>query len=126
MAVNMSIEYNLKIASFYEDGNLLYQGVTKTKFLGDQWILLNHRQEAIAAFSIKRKFLSLNARIIVDFNTAKNELERPIKLKTADIRKQHKIKLPDAIIAATAIIYDLILNTRNTKEFSGYCWACYG
>lgn len=46
------------------------------------------------------------------------ELERPIKLKTADIRKQHKIKLPDAIIAATAIIYDLTLITRNTKDFN--------
>jgi predicted nucleic acid-binding protein len=47
------------------------------------------------------------------------ELERPIKLKTADIRKQHKIKLPDAIIAATASIYDLTLLTRNTRDFHG-------
>jgi predicted nucleic acid-binding protein len=37
------------------------------------------------------------------------ELEQPIKLKTADIRKTHKIKLPDAIIAATALVYDLTL-----------------
>jgi len=46
------------------------------------------------------------------------ELERPIKLKTADIRKHHKIKLPDAIIAATSIIYELALITRNTKDFT--------
>lgn len=45
------------------------------------------------------------------------ELEQPIKLKTADIRKQYKIKLPDAIIAATALVYDLTLITRNTKDF---------
>jgi len=45
------------------------------------------------------------------------ELERPIKLKTADIRKQHKIKLPDAIIAATAIVYDLTLITHNISDF---------
>ena len=45
------------------------------------------------------------------------ELERPIKLKTADIRKAHKIKLPDAIIAATAMVYDLTLITRNTADF---------
>lgn len=45
------------------------------------------------------------------------ELEPPIKLKTAEIRKQHRIKLPDAIIAATAIVYDLTLLTRNTKDF---------
>ena len=45
------------------------------------------------------------------------ELERPIKLKTADIRKKLRIKLPDAIIAATALIYDLTLVTRNVDDF---------
>jgi predicted nucleic acid-binding protein len=33
------------------------------------------------------------------------------------IRKKHKTKLPDAIIAATAIVYDLTLITRNSKDF---------
>ena len=45
------------------------------------------------------------------------ELEQPIKLKTADIRKVHRIKLPDAIIAATALVNGLILITRNSKDF---------
>lgn len=33
------------------------------------------------------------------------------------IRKQHTIKLPDAIIAATALSYQMILITRNTAVF---------
>ena len=45
------------------------------------------------------------------------ELEQPIKYKTADIRKKHKIKLPDAIIAATSIVYDLTLVSRNISDF---------
>jgi predicted nucleic acid-binding protein len=45
------------------------------------------------------------------------ELEQPIKLKTAELRKTHKIKLPDAIIAASALIYNLTLITRNTNDF---------
>jgi predicted nucleic acid-binding protein len=45
------------------------------------------------------------------------ELERPIKYKTADIRKRHKIKLPDAIIAATALVYELTLVSRNVSDF---------
>ncbi|WP_419800466.1 type II toxin-antitoxin system VapC family toxin [Mucilaginibacter sp.] len=45
------------------------------------------------------------------------ELEQPIKLKTAEIRKQHKVKLPDAIISATALIYDLTLITHNVGDF---------
>ena len=45
------------------------------------------------------------------------ELEQLIKYKTAEIRKNHKIKLPDAIIAATALIYELTLISRNVCDF---------
>jgi len=45
------------------------------------------------------------------------ELEKTIKLKTAELRKSYKIKLPDAIIAATALIHNFTLITRNTKDF---------
>lgn len=34
-----------------------------------------------------------------------------------EIRKNHKTKLPDAIIAATALVYDFTLITRNTSDF---------
>jgi len=33
------------------------------------------------------------------------------------IRKKHKTKLPDAIIAATALVYDLTIISRNTSDF---------
>ena len=44
-------------------------------------------------------------------------MENDIKLKTGEIRKKNKIKLPDAIIAATALVNDLTLLSRNTKDF---------
>ncbi|MDB4924195.1 type II toxin-antitoxin system VapC family toxin [Mucilaginibacter sp.] len=34
-----------------------------------------------------------------------------------DIRKNYKTKLPDAIIAATAIVYELVLVSRNASDF---------
>lgn len=40
-----------------------------------------------------------------------------IAAKTIDIRKIYKLKLPDAIIAATAIIFDLTLITHNISDF---------
>lgn len=39
-------------------------------------------------------------------------IERTIKL-----RKELKIKLPDAIIAATSLVFNLILVTRNISDF---------
>ena len=33
------------------------------------------------------------------------------------IRKKYKTKLPDAIIAATALVYDLIVISRNISDF---------
>ena len=37
--------------------------------------------------------------------------------KTISIRKSRKIDLPDAIIAATALVYDFTLITQNMKDF---------
>ncbi len=34
-----------------------------------------------------------------------------------DIRKKNRTKLPDAIIAATALFHNLVLITRNTSDF---------
>jgi predicted nucleic acid-binding protein len=37
--------------------------------------------------------------------------------KTIELRRKYKTKLPDAIIAATAIVNDLTLISRNTSDF---------
>jgi len=44
-------------------------------------------------------------------------ISEPIALVAINIRINYKIKLPDAIIAATALSYDLTLVTHNTKDF---------
>jgi len=37
--------------------------------------------------------------------------------KTIELRKKYKIKIPDAIIAATAVVNDLALISHNFKDF---------
>ncbi len=37
--------------------------------------------------------------------------------KTIEIRRSQKIKLPDAVIAATAIVHDFTLISRNDEDF---------
>ena len=44
-------------------------------------------------------------------------LDDNIVAKTINIRKQYKIKLPDAIIAATALAFNLTLVTHNIVDF---------
>lgn len=44
-------------------------------------------------------------------------LSEDVIVKTIAIRRASGIKLPDAIIAATALVHNLILLTRNTSDF---------
>jgi len=46
-----------------------------------------------------------------------DELDNVIVNQTIKIRKKYKLKLPDAIIVATALENNLILATHNTKNF---------
>lgn len=44
-------------------------------------------------------------------------LSESVARKTIEIRKTHRVKLPDAIIATTAMTNDLALVTRNVSDF---------
>jgi predicted nucleic acid-binding protein len=45
------------------------------------------------------------------------DLTNEIVEKTIEVRKKYKTKLPDAIIAATAVVHKLVLISRNTTDF---------
>jgi len=45
------------------------------------------------------------------------QLDNSVVEKTIDICRNHRIKLPDAIIAATCIINNFVLLTRNVADF---------
>jgi toxin FitB len=45
------------------------------------------------------------------------QLTQDVEKQTIELRKQKKIKLPDAIIAATALINKFTIISRNTKDF---------
>jgi predicted nucleic acid-binding protein len=44
-------------------------------------------------------------------------IDEAIANKTIELRIANKIKLPDAIIAATALVLNLVLISRNTSDF---------
>ena len=55
--------------------------------------------------------------LLSQFNTV--PLLREIENQTIQIKRQYKIKLPDVIIAATAVNQDAFLVTRNIGDFKG-------
>jgi len=75
--------------------------ITKMEFLGWE----KHTEEG---FEKAREFISF-ANVI--------SLSNEIGDLTIDVRRESKIKLPDAVIAATALNNNLILVTRNDKDF---------
>ena len=56
---------------------------------------------------------------LIDFVDCSNifPIDDDIVDKTIEVRRSNKMKLPDAVIAATALHYTLVLVTNNTKDF---------
>jgi predicted nucleic acid-binding protein len=82
--------------------------ISKMEFLGFPFTE-QEKQQAI-------EFLN-HAKII---KLANNIVQRVIT-----IRQEKKMKLPDAIIAATAMEYSAVLITRNTKDFNSFRTQSY-
>ena len=57
-------------------------------------------------------------RLFVDYSTV-FDLTENIIIRTIALRRSRRIKIPDAIIAATALEYDLTLITHNSSDFQG-------
>lgn len=66
-------------------------------------------------------YMSPMAEKIRSFASASNvyHLSEPIIVRTIALRRSRRIKIPDAIIAATALVHDLTLITHNTADFEG-------
>ena len=58
----------------------------------------------------------LQARLLLS-SLQELELTSTIAEQTIQIRKSRKLKLPDAVIAATAIVNNITIITRNTSDF---------
>jgi predicted nucleic acid-binding protein len=76
--------------------------VTKIEFLG-------FRRHTDESYSRAVQFLSFSNIV---------GLDDEITQKSIDLRRQFTVKLPDAVIAATAIVGKLIVVTRNTTDFA--------
>ncbi len=84
------------------DEHCIISVITKMESLGFVFKSI-HEQKTMETFVEGSTILGINDEIVN---------------KTIAIRKVKKIKLPDAIIAATALVYNLILISRNVSDFN--------
>jgi predicted nucleic acid-binding protein len=99
------------LLTFLEDKEMYLSFITELEVLGYHSYSIEKRKEA-------KEFLKQCH--IIDIN-------EDIKQKTIQIRQQNKIKLPDAIIAATAMCldYPLITADKALKNIKGLDIALY-
>lgn len=69
----------------------------------------------VLGFNASDEHYQLLTHFINDANVL--ELSNNVVEASIEIRKKHKTKLPDAIIAATALVYNLAVISRNASDF---------
>ncbi|MDX2196235.1 MAG: type II toxin-antitoxin system VapC family toxin [Cytophagales bacterium] len=74
------------------------------------------RIELFASSKITHKE-KLSLEEFIQIATVYDTINTHIITKTIAIRQEYKTKLPDAIIAATALVYDFTLITRNNSDY---------
>lgn len=85
------------------DDALFISDITFMETLGYAFSVTDEKQKTEALLAILYRF----------------PLSELIVQKVIEIRQSRRMKLPDAIIAATALLHDCELVTRNTADFSG-------
>jgi len=101
MIINIPEEQSEKVDKIFKD-HFNISIITKMEFLG-------FKKHTSCTFEKAEEFIEHSD----DFNLDDEIIESVI-----DVRREHNIKLPDAIIASTAIEKDLTLVTRNVSDFN--------
>ena len=108
------------------DSNVVVDYLNK-KFDAIQMVFMNEIIDKIPNLSVisKIEVLSFNANeeytnLLADFinDAIIIDLTTDIVNRTILLRKKYKIKVPDAIIAATALVFDYTIITNNEKDFA--------
>lgn len=96
-------------------GNKLPSNAAAMLYEEELGISVNTRMELLAWRNATAQQISILKEFID--STIIHNLEESVILGGIELRKNYRIKLPDAIIAATALVYDLTLVTRNIDDF---------
>lgn len=106
------------------DTNILIESERPEGSALKKWIAEEHRSASAASLVEVFRFQKLTPSERKRFDALFASLQvLPVSAavveKAEELRKKRKMSIGDAIIAATALVYDRRLVTRNLKDFSG-------
>jgi predicted nucleic acid-binding protein len=115
----MKYLYDTNIFIYYLADDITVNSWFTEEFLNLHEILVSPiiRIELLSFVGLSKEEEQSIEDLLCQFNSV--SLLREIENQTIQIKRQYKIKLPDAIIAATAINQDAFLVTRNVGDFKG-------
>ncbi|WP_353931994.1 type II toxin-antitoxin system VapC family toxin [Okeanomitos corallinicola TIOX110] len=115
----MKYLYDTNIFIYYLADDITVNSWFTEEFLNLHEILVSPiiRIELLSFIGLSKEEEQSIEDLLSQFNTV--PLLREIENQTIQIKRQYKIKLPDPIIAATAINQDAFLVTRNVSDFKG-------
>lgn len=101
----------------YFSDRLQDKSIFDIEFISENEILISPivRMELLSHPNVSENDDKLFTELLNSFKTRAIDIE--IENKTILLRKKYKLKLPDSIIAATVIVEDAILVTRDKKDF---------
>jgi predicted nucleic acid-binding protein len=106
---NVIIDYTASL--FSNSGNQFLENIFNNDFL----ISVAVKIEVLGFNDLPEKLLLIEEFVNTAFVIS---LDQDVTQKTIELRRNYKkLKLGDAIIAATALVHNLTLVTRNTKDF---------
>ncbi|BBD70178.1 hypothetical protein NIES4072_65440 [Nostoc commune NIES-4072] len=115
----MRYVYDTNIFIYYLADEPTVNSLFTEKFLNLHEVLISPiiRMELLSFVGLEKQEEQAIKDLLSQFYSV--PLLREIEEQTIQLRRQYKIKLPDAIIAATALHKDAVLVTRNSNDFQG-------
>jgi len=111
--------YDTNIFIYYLAGDETVSELFSDAFLKNNYVVISPivRIELLCFSDLSGEEAEVIEDLLSQFDSI--PISRKVEDRTIALKRKHKIKLPDAVIAATAICQEAVLVTRNVHDFHG-------